>query len=197
MNNLLDVVEDIFGECDITIEHVTKLTSNTHANLVALTAIIESIVDNKDVIEESKIEIIIDLINCLSNRIDDYMDQIEKQYNHNPYIGPHLRKSHIEDMTNALLKLNGFDVTEKAKKKSKSNKLSFETRENVYEEILGILKEIKDSDKNKTLIIIISCLATITILIGGFLLYRFIRRKNSNPIETTKDLVASENKVSK
>ena len=125
------------------------------------------------------------------------MDQFEKQYNHNPYIGPHLRKSHIEDMTNALLKLNGFDVTERTKKKSKSNKLSFGTREDVYEEILGILKEIKDFNNNKTLIIIISCLTTIIILIGGFLLYRYIRRKNSNLIENTKDLVASENKVSK
>ena len=70
-------------------------------------------------------------------------------------------------------------------------------REKVFGEIIDILKEIKESKKDKTLVIIVSCLATIIILIGGFLLYRFIRRKNSNLIETTKDLVASENKVSK
>ena len=68
-------------------------------------------------------------------------------------------------------------------------------REQIFEEeILNILKEIKDSKSNNTLTIIVSCLATITILIGGFFLYRFIRRrKNSNIIENTKDLVTSEN----
>ena len=46
------------------------------------------------------------------------------------------------------------------------------------------------------MIVIVSCLATITIIMGGFFLYRFIRRrKNSNIIENTKDLVVSENKL--
>ena len=87
-----------------------------------------------------------------------------------------------------------MDGKEETKKDSESNKLSFETREDVYEEIIDILKEIKKSNKNKTLIIIISCLTTITILIGGFLLYRFIRRKNSNLFENIKELNTSENK---
>ena len=190
MNNLLDVVEDNFGKCEVTIEHVIKLTSNTHSNLIQFTLVIQAIVDNKDLIEKSKTEIIINLINCLSNRIDDYMKLIEKQYTYNSRIVKYLRKNNIEALQEALLKLNSFDGKEEAK-------LSFEKREDIYEEILDILKEIKDSNNNKTLIIIISCLATITILIGGFLLYRFIRRKNSNLIENTTDLVTSENKVSK
>ena len=195
MNNLLIAVQYNLGKCPVTIEHITKLTGNTHANLIALTSLIQSIVDNKDLIEKSKINIIVNIINCLTERIDDYMKLIEKQYKHNPHIAPHLRKSHIEDMTNALSELNGFDISKKTKKKYKSDKHSFLTREDADEEIIDILKEIKAS--NKALAIIISCLATITILIGGFLLYRSIRRKNSNIIENTIVLDTSENKVNK
>ena len=70
-----------------------------------------------------------------------------------------------------------------------------ERRYTVYEEeLIDILKEIKDSNKGQTLTVVLTCLATITILVGGFLLYRYLKRKNSNLIENTKDLVASENK---
>ena len=88
-------------------------------------------------------------------------------------------------LQNALSELGG-----ETEKDSESKMLSFATRVDVYGEIIDVLKEIKAT--NKTLIIIVSCLATITILIGGFLLYRFLRRKNSNLIENPKDLVTSE-----
>ena len=194
MSNLLNVVEDNLGKCSVTIEHVTKLTKKVNDNLITLNLIIQSIVENKDYIEKSKIDIVINLINCLSDRFDDYFPLIETEHGFMPKIIPYLKKSHTEVLRKALLKLTGLDGKEETKKDSESNKLSFETREDVYEEIIGILKEIKESNKNKTLIIIISCLTTITILVGGFLLYRFIRRKNSNPFENIKDLNTSENK---
>ena len=77
------------------------------------------------------------------------------------------------------------------KKELSPNQRRFDVYE---EEILNILKEIKDSNKGQTLTVVLTCLATITILIGGFLLYRYIRRrKNSNLIENIKDLVTAEN----
>ena len=102
-------------------------------------------------------------------------------------------------MTEASIKISEFIKNEESKKYSKIYDIEPEERrrrEQIFEEeILNILKEIKDSKSNNTLTIIVSCLATITILIGGFFLYRLIRRrKNSNMIENTKDLVTSENK---
>ena len=58
-------------------------------------------------------------------------------------------------------------------------------RIDIYEEeILGILKEIKDSNKGQTLTVVLTCLATITILFGGFLLYRYIRSRKNKIILT-------------
>ena len=77
------------------------------------------------------------------------------------------------------------------KKELSPNQRRFDVYE---EEILNILKEIKDSNKGQTLTVVFTCLATIAILIGGLLLYRYIRRrKNSNLIENIKDLVTAEN----
>ena len=109
MNNLLAAVQDNFGKCDVTYERVTKLTSNTHSNLVALTLIIQSIVDNKDFIEKSKTDIIIDVINCLKeSKFNDIMDKIEEQYKSNTYIVQNIKDSQKLTLENALSKLNGF-----------------------------------------------------------------------------------------
>ena len=109
MNNLLAVLQDNFGKCEETIELVTKLTSNTHSNLVVLTLIIQSIVDNKEFIVGKKANIIINIINCLTEKIDDYMNQIEKDYKGNPHIVPYLKDSQLKTLANALLELNGLD----------------------------------------------------------------------------------------
>ena len=75
------------------------------------------------------------------------------------------------------------------------DKLLYETiKKDIIKEIADILREQNKSNKDKNLIIIVACIATITLIIGGFFLYRFIRRKNtSNQIENVKDLVRSEN----
>ena len=109
MNNLLEAVQDNFGKCEIIYERVTKLTSNTHSNLVAFTLIIQSIVDNKDFIEKSKTDIIIDVINCLKEtKFNDIMDKIEDQYKSNTYIVQNIKDSQKLTLENALSKLNGF-----------------------------------------------------------------------------------------
>ena len=199
MNNIVAVVEDYFGKCPVTLEYIYKLTNDVHEDLLTFEEIIQSIAENKDYIEKSKIDIVINLFNCLSDNLKDIMKIVYEKYavlyhGHKPQVESFLWNRHTSILRKTLLKLTGSDGKEEEKKDSESNKLSFETREDVYEEIIDILKEIKESNKNKTLIIFISCLTTITILIGGFLLYRFIRRKNSNPFENIKDLNASENK---
>ena len=192
MNNILSALHDNFKNDSVTYERVTKLTRNAHSNLAVLTSIIQAIVDNKDYIEKSKRKIITDIIKAVKENFNKIMKEIKELYVNNTFIEEYIKGNQLVTLEKALLELKG-----ETEKDSEPKKLSFETRENVYEEILGILKEIKDSDKNKTLIIIISCLATITILIGGFLLYRSIRRKNSNQIENTKVIDTSENIVNK
>ena len=54
MNNILSALHDNFKNESVTYERVTKLTRNAHSNLAVLTSIIQAIVDNKDLIEESK-----------------------------------------------------------------------------------------------------------------------------------------------
>jgi len=190
MNNILAAVQDNFKDISVTYDRVTKLTSNTHSNLVAVTLLIQSIVDNKEFIEEGKTKIITDIIDWLNKKFDNIINEIDEQYNHNSYIKEYLKESQKKILENALLELTG-----KTEKYFEPKKLSFATNVDANGEIIDILKEIKAT--NKTLIIIVSCLATITILIGGFLLYRIIRRKNSNIIENNQVLETSENKVNK
>ena len=181
MNNIIAVLEDNFKECPVTIEYINKLSSDTYANLSLHILLIQSIIDNKDFMEKSQRKVISSLLGCIGDQMNDYWPGVVAKYGIKLYEDSS-SSSVSESSSNLLL--------EKERERER-------LREKVFGEIIDILKEIKESKKDKTLIIIISCLATITILIGGFLLYRFIRRKNSNLIETTKDLVASENKVSK
>ena len=109
MNNLLAAVQDNLGKCDVTYDRVTKLTDNTHSNLVALTLIIQSIIDNKEFIEKGETDIIVDIINCLKvTKFNDIMDKIADQYNGNTYIVPYLKDSQKKTLEDALSKLNGF-----------------------------------------------------------------------------------------
>ena len=186
MNNILGVVEDNFGKCTVTIDRIAKLTTDTNMNFVVLNLLIQALADNKEFIEKSKLDIIFNLINCLKDKFNEYFPLIEEQYKHKAAIITFLKRALTEGLRRALSKLTGSDGKEEEKK------LPFEAREDVYGEILDMLKEIKASNQNKTLVVIISCLTTITVLIGGFLLYRFIRRKsNSNQIENNKDIVAA------
>ena len=185
MNNILGVVEDNFGKCTVTIDRIAKLTTDTNMNFVVLNLLIQALGDNKEFIEKSKLDIIFNLINCLKDKFNEYFPLIEEQYKHKAAIITFLKRALTEGLRRALSKLTGSDGKEE-------KKLPFEAREDVYGEILDMLKEIKAWNQNKTLVVIISCLTTITVLIGGFLLYRFIRRKsNSNQIENNKDIVAA------
>ena len=203
MNNIIAVLEDNFKECPVTIEYINKLSSDTYANLSLHILLIQSIIENKDFMEKSQRKVISSLLGCIGDQMNDYWPGVVAKYGKDG--DPDSVKFLKEDLSKTLLKeiFKLYEDSSSSVSESSSNLLLEKERERerlrekVFGEIIDILKEIKESKKDKTLIIIISCLATITILIGGFLLYRFIRRKNSNLIETTKDLVASENKVSK
>ena len=204
MNNIIAVLEDNFKECPVTIEYINKLSSDTYANLSLHILLIQSIIENKDFMEKSKRKVISSLLGCIGDQMNDYWPGVVAKYGKDG--DPDSIKFLKEDLSKTLLKeiFKLYEDSSSSSVSESSSNLLLEKerererlREKVFGEIIDILKEIKESKKDKTLIIIISCLATITILIGGFLLYRFIRRKNSNLIETTKDLVASENKVSK
>ena len=204
MNNIIAVLEDNFKECPVTIEYINKLSSDTYANLSLHILLIQSIIDNKDFMEKSQRKVISSLLGCIGDQMNDYWPGVVAKYGKDG--DPDSIKFLKEDLSKTLLKeiFKLYEDSSSSSVSESSSNLLLEKerererlREKVFGEIIDILKEIKESKKDKTLVIIVSCLATIIILIGGFLLYRFIRRKNSNLIETTKDLVASENKVSK
>ena len=204
MNNIIAVLEDNFKECPVTIEYINKLSSDTYANLSLHILLIQSIIENKDFMEKSQRKVISSLLGCIGDQMNDYWPGVVAKYGKDG--DPDSVKFLKEDLSKTLLKeiFKLYEDSSSSSVSESSSNLLLEKerererlREKVFGEIIDILKEIKESKKDKTLVIIVSCLATMTILIGGFLLYRFIRRKNSNLIETTKDLVASENKVSK
>ena len=203
MNNIIAVLEDNFKECPVTIEYINKLSSDTYANLSLHILLIQSIIENKDFMEKSQRKVISSLLGCIGDQMNDYWPGVVAKYGKDgdPDSVKFLKEDLSKRLLEAIIKL--YEDSSSSVSESSSNLLLEKERERerlrekVFGEIIDILKEIKESKKDKTLVIIVSCLATIIILIGGFLLYRFIRRKNSNLIETTKDLVASENKVSK
>ena len=152
----------------------------------------EYIIQNIDYMEKSQADIITNILVCLGYKMEGYWPAVSAQLEKDGFSEQEsFRKEFI-------LELLFKDYAKMYKLKSGTelnlNNPRDERREDVYKEIIDVLKEIRESKNDKTLIIIISCLATMIILVGGFFLYRFIRRKNSNLIENTKDLVASENK---
>ena len=200
MSNLLDVIEDNFGKCELTFEYVINLTEMPLVNLQYLTVLINSVMDNIDSIEKNKAEILSDLIKCLASYCLEYWPKVigENDSANKPEVSEMYKNLHLDWMLDVLSKLKEYDYENVLSNKNKegNNSPAPKRREAIYEEILDILKEIKASKQDKTMVIIVSCLATIAIIMGGFFLYRFIRRrKNSNIIENTKDLVVSENKL--
>ena len=200
MSNLLDVIEDNFGKCELTFEYVINLTEMPFVNLQYLTVLINSVMDNIDSIEKNKAEILSDLIKCLASYCIEYWPKVigENDSANKPEVSEMYKNLHLDWMLDVISKLKEYDYENVLSNKNKENNNSPapKRREVIYEEILDILKEIKVSKQDNTMVIIVSCLATIAIIMGGFFLYRFIRRrKNSNIIENTKDLVVSENKL--
>ena len=200
MSNLLDVIEDNFGKCELTFEYVINLTEMPFVNLQYLTVLINSVMDNIDSIEKNKAEILSDLIKCLASYCIEYWPKVigENDSANKPEVSEMYKNLHLDWMLDVISKLKEYDYENVLSNKNKedNNSPAPKRREAIYEEILDILKEIKASKQDNTMVIIVSCLATIAIIMGGFFLYRFIRRrKNSNIIENTKDLVVSENKL--
>ena len=216
MKNLLSAVEYNFGKCDVTLEHINKLTNYVIYNLSLLSNLIEYIIQNIDYMEKSQADIITNILECLGFKTEGYWPAVSAQLEKDGFSAEQeslLKELNIESLFEEYAKmyklksgteLNLNNPRDKRREdvykeiidvlKENLNNPRDKRKEDVYKEIIDVLKEIRESKNDKTLIIIISCLATMIILVGGFFLYRFIRRKNSNLIENTKDLVASENK---
>ena len=193
MKNLLSAVEYNFGKCDVTLEHINKLTNYVIYNLSLLSNLIEYIIQNIDYMEKSQAYIITNILECLGFKTEGYWPAVSAQLEKDGFSAEQeslLKELNIESLFEEYAKMYKL----KSGTELNLNNPRDKRKEDVYKEIIDVLKEIRESKNDKTLIIIISCLATMIILVGGFFLYRFIRRKNSNLIENTKDLVASENK---
>ena len=186
----MNVVEVNFAQCPTTVQYLSKLTDKAFTNLKLISNVAELIIKNLNLIGDEKIDIIANFIDCLGSKVDDYWPLITAQLEKSGELDmePNIKMSYGTFLIGAAFKLMA-----KKKKMFKGGKPP-ERRYTVYEEeLIDILKEIKDSNKGQTLTVVLTCLATITILVGGFLLYRYLRRKNSNLIENPKDLVTSEN----
>ena len=202
MNPLLDAIQDNFGQCPVTMQHIKTLTEDTFFTFQFINVLINTIVKNADYVDPNKKKIISELINCLLTNIDEYFPIMIAKINTKKMTEEDInmiKGIFTKHLFEQFLKLNKIPY-EYSKDKEKNNKIlrnpTTDVRtEKVYKEILDILKEIKEikgSKNDNIMVIIVSCLATITVLIGGFFLYRFIRRrKNSELIENTKDFVSS------
>lgn len=203
INNLIDAVEDNYGQCSLAIEHITGLTNNPDFNLGYAFNLFGSIVDNRSYIEKSKISMISNILKCLFEKMDSYWSTITTQLgdeNLSMVIGVALLKS----IMNLHLKLyednNNDEIAVNFQKGYRFNEvLSDSLKDYVNKEISETLKEMNgaknEETKDITFLIISYCVAAITMFIIGFILYRYIRsRKNSEHIENKKDFVVSENK---
>ena len=190
INNLTDAVEDTFGQCPATIQYINNLPINAYYNLGLIGKFIEYLLVNREYIKKGKLSTYANLLDCLGGNIDNYWPAVSAQLGQD---GQSDIEPLLKEMYSTFLINSTFIISNEMERKKElsPNQRRFDVYE---EEILDILKEIKDSNKGQTLTVVLTCLATITILIGGFLLYRYIRRrKNSNLIENIKDLVTAEN----
>ena len=199
MNPLLDAIQDNFGQCPVTMQHIKTLTEDTFFTFQFINVLINTIVKNADYVDPNKKKIISELINCLLTNIDEYFPIMIAKINTKKMTEEDInmiKGIFTKHLFEQFLKLNKIPY-EYSKDKEKNNKIlrnpTTDVRtEKVYKEILDILKEIKEikgSNNDNIMVIIVSCLATIIVLIGGFFLYRFIRRrKNSELIENTKEM---------
>ena len=189
INNLTDAVEDTFGQCPATIQYINNLPINAYYNLGLISKFIEYSLVNKEYIKKGKLSTFANLLDCLGGNIDNYWPAVSAQLGQD---GQSDIEPLLKEMYSTFLINSTFIISNEMERKKElsPNQRRFDVYE---EEILNILKEIKDSNKGQTLTVVLTCLATITILIGGFLLYRYIRRrKNSNLIENIKDLVTAK-----
>ena len=74
--NLLDVVEENFGECSVIIGELSKLSDDYEQNLKYFLFMIIALSENPDAIEEGKSQIIYDILNCLKDKLEDYWPSI-------------------------------------------------------------------------------------------------------------------------
>ena len=72
MNPLLDAIQDNFGQCPVTMQHIKTLTEDTFFTFQFINVLINTIVKNADYVDPNKKKIISELINCLLTNIDEY-----------------------------------------------------------------------------------------------------------------------------
>ena len=200
MNNFIDAIEENFGECSLTIKYLTKLTDDAYSNLGYYALLLLQLPLIPDAIEKKRTKIISELIKCTASKFDDYFAPVAIQL---------ANKSGVvlfKDMMFQLMLGNEcllFDlvyndgIIEQKYYGPFEDYISDRAKKYSYQEIMDILKGANESKKDNTMVIIASCASAIILLIAGFFLYRFIRRrKTSRLIENTKEFVHSENNKS-
>ena len=68
--DLIEKVEENFGECSIIINEINTLSENKEINLKDFLFIIISLTENPDIIEKGTSQILYDIINCLQEKFE-------------------------------------------------------------------------------------------------------------------------------
>ena len=126
MSNLLDVIEDNFGKCELTFEYVINLTEMPFVNLQYLTVLINSVMDNIDSIEKNKAEILSDLIKCLASYCIEYWPKVigENDSANKPEVSEMYKNLHLDWMLDVISKLKEYDYENVLSNKNKEAKRS-------------------------------------------------------------------------
>ena len=196
INNLVDVIEDNYGQCSIAIEHVTSLTNYSDVNLGYTMNLFRFTAENHEYMEKSNVKKISNIIKCLSEQIDNYWSKIGDLIGNKEWtiiLGVGFLKSLISTHFKLYEENDNNEIEAHIQKNYRGNDvLSDSLKQYINEELTNHLKKMNESKGDKTMVIIVFCVGTITILIAGFILYRYIRRRKNSITKLTenpKDIV--------
>ena len=196
INNIVDAVEDNFGQFHIIIEHVTSLTKYHDVNLGYTMNLFRFIAENHEYMKKSNIFKISNIIKCLFEKMDSYLSKISAQLGNKVWaliLDVSFLKSLINSHFKSYKENNNNEIDAHIQKNYRGNDvLSDSLKQYINEELTNHLKKMNESKGDKTMVIIACCVGAITILIAGFILYRYIRRRKNSITKLTenpKDIV--------
>ena len=139
MKNLLSAVEYNFGKCDVTLEHINKLTNYVIYNLSLLSNLIEYIIQNIDYMEKSQAYIITNILECLGFKTEGYWPAVSAQLEKDGFSAEQeslLKELNIESLFEEYAKMYKL----KSGTELNLNNPRDKRKEDVYKEIIDVLK---------------------------------------------------------